>query len=180
MPFDVKTALLMVIDIQGNLALRMADKEPVFAHVAALIKAARLLDIPVVVTEQAPEKLGPTIPEIAGLLPDAERIPKKTFSCWKEPAFRQRLKGRGRSQIVLTGIETHVCVIQTALDLLSEKYAVQVVADAVSSRKESDKIVAIERMRAKGVDITTTEMIITELLQSASHPKFKEILQLIR
>lgn len=178
--FSINNALLLVIDIQGNLAYAMHDKTTLFPKIQGAIKAARIMGIPIVYTEQAPEKIGKTIPEISALLGGVKYFSKKSFSCCGAKGFLNYLQKSGKRQIIIVGIETHVCVFQTVADLLLENYQVQVVADAISSRHERDKDIALRRIQEMGGVLTSVEMLVTELLRTAEHPKFKEILNLIR
>lgn len=178
--FTIDKSVLVVIDIQGKLAQLAHDKERTYKHVQALIKAAQALDIPILWTEQVPEKIGPTIDEVASLLHYLKPIRKLTFSCYLEKAFVDTLKKIGRKQVIICGIETHVCVYQTVADLVAQKYEVQVVVDAVSSRAKENKDWALERIRSTGATLTATEMIICELLRTSEHPRFKEVLSLIK
>ena len=128
--FSHEKAVILVIDIQGKLAALMFEKEKVYRNIKAIIKAARILEIPVLWTEQVPGKIGQTVPEIAALLSPLKPIPKSSFSCCGEKKFLDALAALKRRQMIVTGIETHVCVYQTAADLIERKYEVQVVADA--------------------------------------------------
>ncbi|MDZ4184238.1 MAG: hydrolase [Desulfuromonadales bacterium] len=172
--------LLLVIDIQGNLAQAMHDKESLFENAQKFIQGAKVFDIPIIVTEQIPAKLGPTIPEIARHLEGITPIPKESFSCFGCPQFLAELNRLGRREILLTGIEAHICVYQTAMSLLAAGYGVQIVADAVSSRTKTNKKIGIKRMKAEGARLTSTEMALFELLGSAANPLFKEIFKIIK
>lgn len=178
--FRSDQSILLIIDVQGKLARLIHDKEAVHTNIQRLIKAAQYLDVPIVYTEQLPNKIGETIEEIKTLLPDLIPFIKSSFSCCGEKAFTEYLATQKRKQIIVCGIETHVCVCQTVADLLAQKYDVQVVVDAVSSRKLLNKEIAIKRMEDMGALLTTMEMLGTELLQTAAHPKFKEVLNLIK
>ncbi len=169
-----RSALLAVIDIQGRLSQMVVDHEKTYSNVIRLIKTARVFLLPIVWTQQAPDKIGETIPEIAKELSDIKVINKLSFSCWPQQEFAHALVAYKRPQIILTGIETHVCVYQTAIDLLTHGYEVFLVADAVSARFVFDHQVAIEDLRAKGVHIISMEMVLTQLLEGAQNPKFKE------
>ncbi|MCA9400159.1 MAG: hydrolase [Candidatus Omnitrophica bacterium] len=171
---------MVVVDVQGNLADQMAGRDALYRNIIGVIKAAKILQIPILVTEQAPDKIGPTVEPIKKELDHIPVITKYAFSCCGEIQFLDRLIGINRKQIVLTGIESHVCVIQTALDLIERGCQVQVIADAVSSRKVKNHELALQRMRMKNVDVTSTEMIVTEWTRSAQHPEFKRILSLIK
>ena len=173
-------ALLVVIDIQGNLARAMDDKEALFANAARMIAGAQVFGLPVVVTEQTPEKLGTTIPELAPLLRGIAPIRKEGFSCCAVPAFLDALADAGRRQILLSGIEGHICVYQTAMDLIEAGYEVHVVADAVPSRTARNRRLALERLAREGATITSTETVLFELLKTAADPRFKAIFRLVK
>ena len=169
----------MVIDVQGKLAEAMYDRAELFEHICRLAKSAKLLGIPILVTEQLPDKLGPTRKEIADPLTEAPFITKSSFSCCGEPKFVAALKSSGKKQIVLCGIEAHICVTQTALELLTQGFDVYLAADAVSSRSPDNKQLAIERMRHHGAEIITAEMALFEWLRDATHPAFREVRKLL-
>jgi nicotinamidase-related amidase len=178
--FLPSNAILLVIDIQGKLARLMHKKDELFRNASKLIQTATFLDIPVIVTEQAPDKIGKTIPEITKFLDKIQPITKSSFSCCGENRFLRELEALKRKQIIVIGIEAHVCVYQTASELLNKDFQVQVVADAVSSRTESNKYFGLDRIKSIGVGMTSTEMIICELLRTCEHPRFKEIVNLIK
>jgi nicotinamidase-related amidase len=177
---DLEKCCLVVVDVQGKLAQLMFERESLFKHVRILIKAAEVLNIPVVWCQQCPAVLGVTVPEIAELLSDHEPINKSTFSCCGEEQFKIRLGSLGRQQVLLCGIEAHVCIYQTAVDLFRMGYEVSVVADAVSSRTLVNKQIAISKMQAETVNITSTEMALFELLRTAEHPQFRQIAKLVK
>ena len=177
---EIEKCCLVVVDIQGKLAQLMHVKEILFKNVRILIKAAKILDIPVIWCQQAPEALGQTIGSIAELLTDEQPINKTSFSCYGDNQFKSRLDDLGPNQTILCGIETHVCVYQTALDLLKQNKEVTIIADAVSSRTLDNKNTALKRLTAEGAKISTVEMALFELLKTAEHPKFKEIAKLIK
>lgn len=139
-----------------------------------------MLNIPILRLEQNPAGLGPTLPEIAELMPDITPIGKMSFSACGNPAFMQALKAADRSQLLLVGIEAHICVYQTAIDLLKRSYEVQVVADAVSSRTVENREVALMKMRDSGVGLTSVEMALFELLGVAEGRQFKEIAKIVK
>lgn len=178
--FTPNQSVLVVIDVQGRLAYLMHDKEVLFKHIQALIQAADHLGIPVLFTEQVPQKIGFTVPEVADYFKGRKPILKETFSCFGSTEFQKKLSALKRKQIILCGIETHVCLYQTAVDLKEAKYEVQVVADAVSSRAKENKDAALRLMEHFGVTLTATEMLACELLKTSVHPKFREVLKLIR
>ena len=176
----IDNSVLVVVDVQGKLAQLMYDKETLFANCVVLAKTAKILNIPIIWCQQYPKALGETIPELAELLADETPINKMCFSCAAHPDFSKKIKKLKRKEVILCGIETHVCVHQTAMELLLKGYYVNVVSDAVSSRTESNKSIAITRMRDEGVSISSTEMALFEMLQTAEHQNFKEIARLIR
>jgi nicotinamidase-related amidase len=173
-------AVLILIDVQGNLAQAMIDKEKTFSNSVKLIRGFRALNLPMMISEQIPEKLGPTIPQLAKELGEVKPIAKESFSCWAEPAFRDHLESLTRRHVVLTGIECHVCVYQTALDLMANGYTVHLVADAVSSRTTENCEVGIQAIKSAGAQITSTEMVLFELLRTAADPKAKEIFKIVK
>jgi nicotinamidase-related amidase len=171
---------LLVIDMQERLLPAMATPRAAADHCRILMKAAQELDIPVTLSEQYPKGLGPTsenLLSLPGLVPPLEKL---AFSCWRDPALNQRLTGVDRRQILLAGIETHVCVLQSALDLAKAGFTVFVVADATSSRREENRDLALERMRQNGVTVISTEMAIFEWLERAGTTQFKSLSKLIK
>lgn len=177
--FTIDNTVFVLIDVQGKLAQAMYGKEELFKNLSILIRGMHILDIPIVWLEQVPERLGPTIPELKELLDRETPISKCSFSCCGADAFGPQLEQTGRKQVLIAGIETHVCVYQTAADLLAGGYAVEVVADAVSSRTLANKLAGLNRAQSCGAGTSSTEMILMELLRSADHPRFREILKLI-
>jgi nicotinamidase-related amidase len=172
--------VFILIDVQGKLAQLMHNKEDLFENLQKVIKGLTILGVPVVWAEQIPKNLGPTLPEIAQLLPDLEPVAKTSFSCCGNNTILQKLRQLNRNQVLLAGIETHVCVYQTALDLINSSYEVQVIADAVSSRTQENKKIGLDRIERAGGLITSTEMALFELLGSADAPKFKEIIKIVK
>lgn len=172
--------VLVMIDIQGKLWNTMHDKSAVLENAQKLAKAMRILSVPIILTEQNPQGLGPTVPELMQCMPEVKPLPKFSFSCCQDTGFQQELSRLNRKQVILCGIESHICIYQTALELLSQGYEVQVVADAVSSRVQTNKEAALSRMQSEGVKLTVTEMAIFELLGKADSPLFKEILKVIK
>ncbi len=176
-----KTALL-VIDLQEKLLPHVWRKDFIVDNITKLIGTARILDIPMVVTEHYPGGLGPTVREIAGLFEDFDPIGKIIFGAVDQPEVLDRLrelKDLGISDLVIIGIESHICIAQTALQALHQGFRVHVVSDAVSSRTEENWKVGIERTRDAGCIISSTEMAIYELLYRADGAEFKEVLKLI-
>jgi nicotinamidase-related amidase len=175
-----ENAVLVLVDIQGKLATLMHNKEEFFTNLAVLIKALKILDIPIIWNEQLPDKLGPTIPEIKELLDGLEPFEKNTFSCCGTTAFMDKLVSTGRRQILLAGMETHVCVYQTALDLIPKGYEVHLVADAVSSRTLENKLIGIQAIKDLGARLTSVEMALFEMLNVAEGEQFKNIVKLLK
>ncbi len=178
--FSIPNSSLLIIDVQGNLANSMHGADQLLNRVGLCIKTAKILELPILHTEQVPQKLGRTIPTLAELLPGLKPVEKATFSCWENSEFVQRLSDFKRQQIFVSGIEAHVCVFQTVSDLLKANFKVQIVTDAVSARTAENKNVAFQRMQGMGAILTSSEMMATELLRTAEHPKFKEVLSLIK
>lgn len=176
----IENSLLVVIDIQESLARVMHGKDALFENLQKIIKGAGILNIPMIVTEQVPEKLGATIPEISPLLDTVTPISKSSFSCCGEDRFMRELEGMKRGQLLITGIESHVCVYQTTADLIRMGYEVHVVTDCISSRTEENRALGIERMRDEGARSTSTEMILFELLKVAGGDRFREISRLVK
>ena len=174
------TTALLLIDIQGKLARLMHEKEMLFENLQRLVKGIKVLGLPILWVEQNPAGLGPTIPEVADLLPEVRPISKISFSSCGEPRFVESLKATGRKQILVAGIETHICVYQSVVDLLQSGYAVHVVADAVSSRSPVNKAIGIEKMNAAGASLTSVETALFELLRVARGEAFKEISRIVK
>jgi nicotinamidase-related amidase len=177
---DIEKCTLVVVDVQGRLAQLMYGREALLKNIQILIKAAKILDIPIVWCQQVPDSLGPTVPEIAELLGDIEPVNKASFSCCGDERFINKLNSLDRQQVLLCGIETHVCIYQTAVDLRSRGYEVSVAADAVSSRTLENKQIGLERIEAEGTRVSSTEMVLFELLKTAEHPQFKQIAKLVK
>jgi nicotinamidase-related amidase len=181
-PLEVEQCALIVVDVQEKLLPPIWEKERFIRNVQLLTRLAGIVKIPALVTVQYAKGLGNTVPEVASLLPDSSPIDKLTFSCFGSEAFcslLKRLPGQ-RTTVLLCGMETHICVMQTALGALREGYLVHVAADAVSSRTELNWQIGLDRMRAAGAIISSTEMMIYELLRSSGAPAFKEMLPHLR
>ncbi len=169
-----------MIDIQSKLWNVMCEKEALLENAQRLIKGMQVLRIPIILTEQNPKGLGPTAPELMQLMPEVKPLPKMCFSCQQDMGFQQSIKNINRKQVLVCGIEAHVCVYQTAMDLLCMGYEVQVVVDAVSSRAVKNRDITLSRLQNEGVKLTTTEMALFELLRTAESPQFKEIQKVIK
>lgn len=177
---QIDQTILLIIDVQGALAQKMHDKSRTYLHIGYLIRVARTLELPILYTEQAPDKIGHTISEITRHLKGGSPIVKRSFSCMGNPAFVEELSRLNRKQIVVCGIEAHVCVYQTVVDLTAKGYEVHVAVDAVSARTQLNIDVAIERMRMAGAVPTTVDTIACELIRTADHPKFKDVIGLMK
>lgn len=173
------TALLF-IDIQERLFPVMHDKEKLLRNVLKLVKGAGVLEIPIILTEQYPRGLGPTLPEIKELLPDVKPVEKVSFNCCDEEVFCKTLDSLKRKQVLVAGIEAHICVYLTAMALFRAGYEVQVVGDCVASREPENKLVSLLKMGAAGVSPTTMEMALFELLKVAKGDKFKQISNIVK
>jgi nicotinamidase-related amidase len=177
---DAKKCCLVLIDVQEKLLRVMQNPDGVVKHCGILIQIARAFNVPILWCQQYPEALGLTVVPLAELLKGLSPMDKLSFSCCGAPDFVRRLEALGVEAAVLCGIESHVCVFQTAMDLLRQGLKVHVIADAISSRTEENKQIGLARMTAGGVIINSTEMVLFELLRTAEHPKFKELAALIR
>lgn len=178
----IDNTCLVVVDIQEKLLKVMQNPEQVVSNAAVLVKIAQALNIPVLWCQQVPKVLGPTVHDLWGLLTAAgiEPMDKTTFSCCGNEAFMARIDELQSQTAIVCGIESHVCVFQTAMDLIQHGLYVNVVADAVSSRTNENKQIGLHRMAKEGAVITSTEMLMFELLRDSKHPKFRELAKLIK
>ena len=177
-PLEAEQCALLVVDIQEKLLPPIFQKEQLVRNAKLLIRAAGVLKIPAIVSTQYAKGLGGIVPEVASLLPETEAIDKNLFSCFGSEVFctlLKRLPGN-RNTLLLCGMESHICVMQTALAALREGYLVHVASDAVSSRTEWNWKIGLDRMRAAGAVISSTEMMVYELMGSSASPAFKEML----
>ncbi|TVQ37441.1 MAG: hydrolase [Wenzhouxiangella sp.] len=173
-------ALLLIVDIQGKLARLMHESEAMIRQQGIMIDACRLLGLPIVWAEQLPDKLGPTVPELSARLDGIEPLPKSSFGCCGDPKLMQAIRDSGRGQVLLIGIEAHVCVWQTAAALLREDYEVHLIADAVSSRSVFNRDIAFQRMSQAGAQISNVEMALFEMMGNAAYPRFREVSRLLK
>ncbi|GEO38942.1 isochorismatase [Skermanella aerolata] len=180
MLLESQRSVLLVVDVQERLAPAIAGGESLLNRISTLLKAAAELDVPILATEQYSKGLGTTVEPLAGLLPTGSVVEKIHFNAANEPGFVERVRGLDRPQIVVTGTEAHVCVLQTTLGLRAAGFDCFLVADAVGSRDPENRHVAMERMHANGVEIVTSEMVMFEWLRRGSTPAFKRVLPLIR
>ncbi|MFW6284074.1 MAG: hydrolase [Desulfosalsimonas sp.] len=177
---DSQQTALVVIDVQGKLARTVSDSQQVVSNVEKLIRGANLFELPVIVTEQHPVGLGPTIEVLQELFTNVSMVEKMTFNACMTPYFVQAMEQAGRRKILICGLEAHICVHQTVWGLLGRDFQVHVASDAVSSRTAWNRNMAIERMRAQGAVISTTEMALFELMQDANDDRFREFARIVK
>jgi nicotinamidase-related amidase len=181
-PLEADRCALLVVDIQEKLLPPIFNKETLLRNAQLLVRLAKILSIPALVTTQYSKGLGKTVPEVASLLGQAEAIDKMEFSCFGSELFRGALKALpgNRNTVLLCGMETHICVMQTALGALNDGYVVHVASDAVGSRAEWNWQIGLNRMRAAGAVISSTEMMMYELLRCSGTAAFKELLPYLK
>ena len=175
-----ENTVLVVVDVQGKLATLMHEAEGLSKNLVAMVKGARELALPVLWVEQIPEKLGSTIPELVAEMKGLQPISKTSFSCYQNKEFVSALRAIRRHQVLVVGIEAHICVYQTARHLHEAGFDVEVVADAVSSRTLQNKEIALDKLTACGVDLTSVEMALFELMETAEAPEFRTVAGLIK
>lgn len=176
----IDNALLLVVDVQGKLARLMHDSASMIRQIGMLVDGCRMLGLPLVWAEQLPDKLGSTVPELAEKLTGLKPLVKSAFGCCEDDEIDRTIRLSRRSQIILCGIETHVCIWQTAAALLSQGYQVHLICDAVSSRSPVNREIAIQRIAAAGGLLSNVEMALFELMVAADHPNFRQIANLFR
>ncbi|RPH84654.1 MAG: hydrolase [Candidatus Rokuibacteriota bacterium] len=174
--------VLVVVDVQERLfnAMDAERRDDMVANVKILVSAARRLDVPVLVTEQYPKGLGRTLPELRSLLGDTPPFEKTAFSCCGADGFMDRIRALGADHVILTGIEAHVCVLLTALDLLTRGLRVSIVADAVCSRRPANLEIGLGQARQASAVVTATETVVFQLLGGADSDAFRELSKLLR
>ena len=178
---DSSKTVLVIVDLQEAFRSPINDFAQIVSRTATVVRGFQILNLPIIITEQYPKGLGRTAEEVLfSMPPDFEFVEKTAFSSCGSPAFMEKLRATGASQVVLCGLETHVCVNQTAHDLLNENYAVHLLTDCVSSRFTPDREVALKKMQASGVVPSSVEMALFELMTDARHEQFKEIQNLIK
>lgn len=184
---DRSDLVLVVIDVQERLAVAVEGAEEVVAATGRLVRCAALVGAPIVVTRQYPKGLGGTVPALEGVLADVRaagaavaQVDKSAFCCGAEEPFREALAATGRRQAVIVGMETHICVAQSALALLGDGFRVQVAADACGARDGRNHTVALDRMRAAGAVVTTSESVMYEAVGRAGTPEFKALLEIVK
>lgn len=171
---------LVVIDIQDRLVPAMQAPAQVIKNTRMLMTVADRLDIPILMTEQYPKGLGHIVKELQGVTNKAQVIEKIHFSCMNEPEFAEAFKATGRRQAVIAGMEAHICVMQTGVDLMDQGFEIFVVTDATSSRTRDSEQACLERLQSAGAGIVTTEMVVFEWLERAGTDQFRELLPLIK
>lgn len=176
---DQSRSVVVAIDLQPAFLQAIHEKERVLARAKFLLECAALLGVPTLATEQNPERMGGTDPGVQPLL-GADAFPKHVFSCVGCEEFDAALAALGRHQVVLVGIETHICVNQTAHHLLAAGYDVMVAADAMSARTPSMHVIGLERMRAAGAVVAHSESVVYEWMGSAAHPAFRDVLRVVK
>jgi nicotinamidase-related amidase len=179
-PLSIANSLLLLVDVQGKLAGLMHESEAMIGQQAIMIEACRMLEVPVVWAEQLPNKLGPTVPELAEKLEGLKPWAKSSFGCCGDPDIMQAIRTTGRKQIILIGIETHVCIWQTAAALVKNDFQAHLICDAVSSRSAFNRDIAFERMSQAGVCLSNVEMALFELMGDAGHDRFRDITRLLK
>lgn len=172
--------LLMVIDVQEKIFSTLYEQTETERNIVRLIRGTKVLDIPAVWTEQYPKGLGPTLPGIRDVLEGQTALEKLSFSCFGDGQVRKRIESLGRKEALMCGIEAHVCVYQTAADLMQRDYGVHIVTDAVMSRKKENYDLALAKLQTLGAQLTSVEMILFELLKEAKGKPFKAIAEIIK
>lgn len=173
-------AAFVLVDVQGKLARTVDGSEAFLANLEKLIRGLQILEVPIIWLEQYPKGLGPTDEQIARHLTELTPIQKMTFNACLNPDFLQEVARTGRRQLLIAGIEAHICTYQTAMGLKDAGYEIQVVADAVSSRTRENKEFALAKMQSYGISLTSVEMALFELMEVAEGEQFKELLQVVK
>lgn len=175
-----ENTIALCVDYQEKLVPAMSSSQELLHHSSILLKGLRVLDVPVLITQQYTKGLGETVPEILEAAGDCPIFDKLTFSCYQNEAIRDAIRASGRTTVLIFGIEAHVCALQTVIDLLEDGYHVVFVEDCVDSRNPSDKTVALKRAAKEGAILTTCEAILFELTQIAGNDRFKQISRLVK
>ncbi|MDO4492184.1 MAG: hydrolase [Lachnospiraceae bacterium] len=177
---DLNNTMALIIDEQVKLMPVIHESATVIRNTATLVKGLKILEVPFVITQQYTKGMGMSEQAIYEAAGTEEYLDKRSFSCWDDEGIRNAIEASGKKQILIAGVETHICLLQTAMDLIDAGYQVFVVENCVSSRKESDKNTALKRMIQMGVQPTSYESILFELMRTSTHPNFKEISKLIK
>ncbi|AWK06205.1 hydrolase [Flavobacterium crocinum] len=171
---------LIIVDVQGKLARIVQESEKMIANLEKLIRGCQILSVPIIYLEQNPNGLGNTVPELEKLLANQKAIEKYTFNAFENEEFQQTVLKANKKQWLVCGIETHICVYQTAMGLLAHNFEVEIVADCVSSRSKESVDLALQKMQQKGINLTNVEMCLYELVKDSRNENFKAILNLIK
>lgn len=180
MRLNRENSVLVVIDVQSKLIPIIYQKENLIKNLRKIIQGARVLEIPIIITEQYPKGLGSTISEIVSALDEYNPIAKTSFSCCEEKNFTTQLEQTNRGQILVTGIEAHICIYQTCIDLLDSGYEVYLLVDCTSSREKENRDIAINELDSLGIHLTSVEMALFEMLRVAEGKEFKQISEIIK
>ena len=180
MRITLDNTMALVIDYQERLMPPIGNKETLVSNSRILLAGLESLRAPLIISEQYPQKLGSTLPEIKEVAAGAKAYPKTAFSCWQDQALKQAIFECGRKNIILCGLETHICVLQTAVDLMDAGYQVVYVADCLGSRRKHDHKLGLERLRQEGCLAATYESILFELTVGKDSPSFKTISNLVK
>ena len=178
--FTKENSVVLLIDFQERFAPVLHKSDETIKNIKLLLAGANLYSLPIIVTEQVPEKLGPTIADFKEYLHKAKFFYKKTMSCCGQIGFLEELKNRGVKQIAVCGIEAHVCVLQTSLDLIHNGFQVHLASDAVTTRIPYNKEIAVEKMRSSGVIVSSVETLLFEMAYTAGTEEFKKLQQLFK
>lgn len=178
--FTKDHSAILLIDYQERFVPVLKDNKQVISNIKLLLNGASIYKVPIFVSEQVPEKLGPTITELKGFLQDAKFFSKKTMSCCGQKGFTEELKNKDIKKIAICGIEAHVCVLQTSLDLLHNKFQVHLISDAITARIPHNKEIAVEKIKSAGAIISSVETILFEMAYEAGTEEFKKLQQLFK
>lgn len=180
MRINRENTIALVIDMQEKLLPGMLHHDRLLSNAITLLHGLKIFSLPVIVTQQNTKGLGPTVPEINAVLGNVSYIEKSSFSCYREPAFVKVLNRIDKRNVIIMGIEAHICLLQTALDLIYNNFIPVIVEDCIGSASENDKRVALWRMRDVGVMVTTCESVLFELCRESGTTEFDELLKLIK
>ena len=178
--FTAETTALIVIDVQGKLARSMYNAEAMLQGINSAVRGAQILGMPVLHIEQYPQGLGHTLPEVAELLSDQVAMTKTTFDCCGNPEIVEAIRTMDRPNLLVCGLEAHICVYQSVRSLLGQGYQVELITDAISSRTAENRTLGLERMQAAGARATSVEMCLFDLVQDAASPSFRQLLPLFK
>ncbi len=177
---DSKQAMLLIVDVQESFRKQLKDLDNLTRNITILAEAAKILKVPVVLTEQYPQGLGKTIAEISACLGEHKYFDKTSFSCCQAPGFMDMMESLGRNQVIVCGIEAHVCVNQTVHELMQQDYVVHVVSDAIASRSQRNKDIGWEKMIASGAVPSCVEIALFEMLGESNSEQFKAVQRLVK